>query len=138
MSKHRIDTFGRKVWGPYPYFTSGVKRLLVNLSDAGVMSSMSYPRWLMECHLKRRLTSHETVDHIDNDATNNDITNLQLLSLPDNIRKSRKPISYIEFICPVCKVIATKRANYVRGNKKRGSAGPFCSRSCAGRFQYTK
>ena len=41
----------------------------------------------MENHLGRLLEDWETVDHIDNDETNDEISNLQILSLQDNILK---------------------------------------------------
>ena len=45
----------------------------------------------MEIRLGRRLNSDETVDHIDNDKTNDSPENLQVLSLKDNARKSANP-----------------------------------------------
>lgn len=89
----------------------------------------------MEQHLNRELLPEETIDHIDNDKTNNDITNLQILSLAENTRKqcALHPRKTITFICPYCGKETTKWNNYVKGNKKKGKAGPFCSRSCAGK-----
>ncbi len=136
MGKGVTDRFGRKVWGPYEYTTAGKTRQLVNLRENGKMSSMSYPRWLMECHLGRRLTDDETVDHIDEDPTNESVSNYQLLSLVDNIRKSKRPKEMVKFVCPVCNVVAEKSARDVRGNRKRGCAGPFCSKQCARSHQY--
>lgn len=51
---------------------------------------ISYARYLMCVKLGRILTSKETVDHINNDPTDDRIENLQILSLSDNIRKYAK------------------------------------------------
>lgn len=50
-------------------------------------SSTQYARYLMAVKLGRYLTKDETVDHIDEDKTNDDINNLQIISLHDNIAK---------------------------------------------------
>lgn len=41
---------------------------------------ISYPKYLMEKHLGRYLTGDETVHHIDEDFTNNVISNLEVLT----------------------------------------------------------
>lgn len=51
-------------------------------------STTSYARYLMSVKLKRFLTSDEQVDHIDNDKTNDDINNLQVLSVKENQQKA--------------------------------------------------
>jgi hypothetical protein len=87
----------------------------------------------MEQHLGRELLPEEHVDHINNDATDNRIENLQILSQGDNNRKSAKPASYKLFSCPVCGVdfeLDTRTYNW--NQLKRGKAGPYCSRHCAG------
>ena len=48
----------------------------------------AYARYLMAVKLGRFLTKDETVDHIDNNHSNDSIDNLQILSLEDNIRKT--------------------------------------------------
>jgi YHS domain-containing protein len=88
----------------------------------------------MEQHLGRRLEDWEQIDHIDNDFTNNNLDNLQILSVADNNRKSAKPAEEVTFTCPVCGTIITKSASKAKHNRKQGKAGPFCSRSCAGKF----
>lgn len=95
----------------------------------------------MELHLNRKLLSNEEVDHIDNNIHNNSIDNLQILSKKENIKKEiirsgRKKKMYLG-ICPVCDNSFSKPMNYVKNNRKRGKAGPFCSRQCAGKFSKT-
>ena len=54
-------------------------RWLVRCRDG---SLVEYYRAVMECVLKRKLESHETVHHIDGDSTNDTPENLQLFSRP--------------------------------------------------------
>lgn len=120
-----------KVYGPY---TREDGRKHVIHYDGGTSRTQSYPRYLMEQHLGRELEQWETVDHINEDATDDRIENLQILTLSENIRKSAASKELVIFVCPVCGTQATKEARNVRANIKRGSSGPFCSRSCAGTF----
>lgn len=50
-------------------------------------TTISYARYLMSVKLKRFLTVEETVDHIDNDRTNDSIENLQILSDKEDKKK---------------------------------------------------
>lgn len=50
-------------------------------------STTQYARYLMAVKIGRYLTKDETVDHIDEDKTNDTIDNLQIISLKDNITK---------------------------------------------------
>ncbi len=51
-------------------------------------------RIIMEEHLGRKLTRHEIVHHIDGDGYNNDLSNLQLMSLSEHTRLHYKPIPF--------------------------------------------
>jgi len=75
-----------KVYGPY---TREDGRKHVIHYDGKTRRTQSYPRYLMEQHLGRELLPNETVDHINEDFTDDRIENLQLLSLVDNVNKSR-------------------------------------------------
>ena len=121
-----------KVYGPY---TRKDGRQHVVLYESGVRKTVSYPKFLLGQKLGRSLNADETCDHIDNDYTNNDVSNLQVLSRSDNSIKacSLKPKEYGTFTCPVCLVSFTKPMKDIRANKKKGKSGPYCSRSCAGK-----
>jgi len=88
----------------------------------------------MEQHLGRALLPTETVDHIDDDFTNNEISNFQLLTLRDNVKKSSKTTPMHTFDCPECGVQASISVRQFKHNQlSLGKAGPYCSRSCAGK-----
>lgn len=59
-------------------------------------SSTQYARYLLSVSLKRYLTEDETVDHIDNNKSNDDPSNLQILTRTENIKKSAKGITITE------------------------------------------
>ena len=125
-----------KIYGPY-LRCDGRKHVVI-VHDDGRKQTKSYPRLLMEQHLGRELLPEETVDHINNDKTDDRVENLQILTLADNARKQMAlcPRKIHTFICPNCGTNSTKFLSYVTRIKKQGSAGPFCSRSCAGKFTY--
>lgn len=125
-----------RVYGPY---TRKDKRQHVCiLYPDGKRITLSYPRYLMEAFLGRKLAPEEHIDHINNDPTDNRIENLQILSQKENNRKFSilNPRKIYTFVCPCCKKETQKYLNYVLGNIKKGSSGPYCSRSCAGKASH--
>jgi len=117
-----------------PYLRKDGRKHMCVVTDDGKRTTISYPKYLMEIHLGRKLEEHETVDHINNDFTDDRIENLQILSRADNTRKqcALNPRKYYEFICPVCHNKSVKAMNQVKANKKKGKSGPYCSKRCAG------
>lgn len=129
-----------KVYGPYLRKDGRMHVVIVN--DSG-KKTKSYPRFILEKHLGRELKNNETVDHINGDFTNNDITNLQILSRENNAIKKYSDFpelkrKTITFTCTICGAVATKFLNNVEHNRKKGKAGPFCSRKCAGIYSVFK
>lgn len=128
-----------KVYGPY-YRKDGRKHVIIITENKRI--TKSYPRYLLEKHIGRELHKNETVDHIDNDFTNDSIENLQILTREENAAKAfedpHKKRKIFSFICPICGINAVKYANHVKSNKKKGKDGPFCSRRCAGIYSHTK
>ena len=121
-----------KVYGPYKRKDG---RQHVILIQDGKRKTVSYPKYLLEQKLGRSLLPTETCDHIDNDHTNNCLSNLQVLSRSENIQKQNAltPVEQGTFTCPVCNSSFTKPMHKVRGNLKQHKSGPYCSRSCAGK-----
>lgn len=72
------------------------RRTLILVSPDNRKSSTQYARYLLAVHLGRYLTSEETVDHIDGNKENDDISNLQILSRQENLRKSAKGVRVTE------------------------------------------
>jgi hypothetical protein len=122
--------------GPY-LFTSGKcigRRFMTVWYSDGSKGTTLYSRYLMQIHLGRTLDPTETVDHINEDKTDDRIDNFQLLSKSANAAKTarlRKKITWYEFICPQCNKPSKKDARQVRHNAKQNKSGPYCSRQCA-------
>lgn len=125
-----------KIYGPYTR-NDGRKHVVIVHED-GRKQTKSYPRLLMEQHLGRELTKDETVDHINNDFTDDRIENLQILSLADNASKAMigREAKMYQFLCPCCGKEAFKAFSQVKHNWNKNKTGPYCSRQCAGKASY--
>lgn len=114
---------------------------LILKSDIKIRTTLSYARYLMSCSVGRILDKNEEVDHIDNDKSNDDITNLQILSKEENKKKqedynrSLNPIK-ISLPCSHCGNIFEYPANNYRYHTKRGRKSFCCSRSCSTKYQH--
>lgn len=131
----RRDGVRMIVYGPYTR-KDGRKHVILYDPRTQKRTTVSYPKYLMEKHLERKLTADEEVDHIDNDYTNDSFENLQVLTKEEhrkktNLHREKRELMY--FDCPICNSTFQVEARDYRHNQvKRGKAGPFCSRSCAG------
>ena len=67
-------------------------------SQTSKIIRMSYPKYLMELHLNRYLNKDETVDHIDRNPLNNDISNLQILNVSEHCSLDTKRIKNMNLI----------------------------------------
>lgn len=128
---------GWKVYGPYLHKKMQRKMVvLVSESDHTVKTSTSYARYLMSNHLGRILEDWEEVDHIDNDALNDDVANFQILTRPQNTAKriATQTRKMIKLACPQCEIVFTKE--YHQTHWTKGGRPTCCSRSCAGKYQH--
>lgn len=96
---------------------------------------MSYPKYLMECHLNRYLNEDETVDHIDKNPLNNIISNLQVLKRKEHNILDAKRVKECFFICPICNKkfsLSKGKLNSVLFKLKQipNYTGPYCSKKC--------
>ena len=99
--------------------------------------TISYARYIMSVKEGRILEKWETVDHKDEDHSNDNIDNLQILTQLENNRKHVKALGLEEkmskLICPNCHKdfeIATSQEK----SKRKNSKNIFCSRRCSGIF----
>lgn len=107
--------------------------MVLDLTD-GRRTSVSYPKWLFEHHLGRRLANDETIDHVDRDFTNDDLTNLVVKKRAIHGYVDALRVRPVEITCVLCGTTAKKDARTLEHNAKLGKAGPFCGRSCAGKY----
>lgn len=106
------------------------RRTLLLYNSHSDRTSTQYARYLLSVSLGRYLTKDETVDHIDGDKANDSLDNLQILSLYDNVRKTRK-MPDIELVCPICGTVFYRSRTQLRGKLDRAKEGKItCSRVC--------
>lgn len=120
-----------KIYGPYIRKQDG--RKFVVEYDGKKRSAKLYSRFLIEQKIGRKLSINETVDHKDNDKTNDNIKNLQILTRAENIKKDHTKKEWYYFDCPVCKKHSKRSMAQIRRARKRGRSGPYCSKSCSGK-----
>lgn len=109
----------------------GRKRVDLYNSDTE-RTTISYARYLMSCHIGRYLTEDEEVDHVDRDRTNDELSNLQILSVEDHRKKSTAEATtgrtMVMITCAYCGKASEKEKRNVK------YANSFCNRSCAGKY----
>ena len=120
------------------------RRNVILFNTQSDRSTVSYARYLMSIKLGRFLTDQEEVDHKDDNKTNDDIDNLQILTPEQNKEKQR--LHYINNVqqkfdleCPNCGKSFTLTEREMGGRitqiQKNNSIGLiYCSTNCAGIF----
>ncbi len=71
-----------------PYSSGKDRRARVVLVGSGAKTTRLYAKILLECHLGRKLVEDETVDHIDENPHNDELSNLRILSKGENSRRA--------------------------------------------------
>ena len=108
------------------------RRTVILYNSDSHRSSVSYARYLVSVDKGRYLTEFEQVDHIDNDKTNDVLTNLQILSPIENIQKSAPGRTLFDFVCGWCNTTFQLEARQMHKKRK---IPPCCSRSCSAKLQ---
>ena len=128
----------------YTHVGNEGRKLITLKKFNGELVGTSYARYLMAVKLGRFLTDQEEVDHIDNNKTNDDPNNLQILTPEQNREKQR--LQYInnvqqkfELVCPNCGCNFSLTEREMNGRfiqiRKNASLGLiYCSSSCSSIF----
>jgi len=119
-------------------FNGYIGRVVV-LPD-GKRTTQLQHRVVMEDHLGRSLRSDAHVHHINEDKSDNRVENLSVMSASDHAKEHSKErhqeVSHL--VCCYCSVAFDRPTRFVRHSEKQGKFGPFCSRSCAGKWSAAK
>ena len=123
-----------KVKGPYKGNDNRLRIALVFKDKS--RKTMSYPKYLMELHLNRYLTKDETVDHIDKNPLNNDISNLRILPRKEHCRNDVIRNKDVVVHCTYCgkEFIISGNKLHLRNRTDRHQSGYFCSKQCSGKY----
>jgi hypothetical protein len=122
-----------KVHGPYK--RKDGRQIVIVIENNGKRRTVSYPKWLMELQLGRRLDPDtETVDHIDSNFDNNNLDNLRLVPRSEHSADDTRRVKPVEFTCAWCDKLFERSPRLVRDKARKNKAGPFCSRTCAGKY----
>lgn len=123
-----------KIFGPYRRKKDN-RQIVIVVERNGKRRTVSYPKWLMEVHLGRRLDPEkETVDHIDSDIDNNDLKNLRLVPRDEHSADDTRRVKNLKFECAWCGCEFERSPRLIRDKAKKNKAGPFCSKKCAGKY----
>lgn len=123
---------GYKIYGPY-----GKRRKVICLVSTERRTTMAYARYLMSLKLGRPLAEDEEVDHLDDDCTNDDIKNLQILTPEENRAKQarlRREQALVTLVCPECNTEFTRFRRYTNLRSNGSESPSCCSRSCSAKF----
>lgn len=124
-----VDDF--KILGPYT--RKDGRKIVIVVDKNGHKRTVSYPKWLMEVHLGRQLDKNfETIDHVDNNIDNNDLSNLRIMPRKEHSTEDTRRVKLIKLECAWCKKPFERSPRLLRDKAKNKVSGVFCSRRCAG------
>jgi hypothetical protein len=118
-----------KVYGPYSRKEDDRKVVVLRLAD-GSLTTKSYARFLYEQKHGEIENKNLTVDHIDEDVTNDVLENFDLLTRAENIKKSARVLMYVG-ICPNCNKEFSRAMSQAKRTLDKGLK-PRCSKQCSG------
>lgn len=122
-----------KIYGPYK--RKDDRLIVIVVEESGIKRTVSYPKWIMELQLGRKLDPDlETVDHIDSDHTNDSLDNLRIMPRKEHSTEDTRRVKNVKFNCAWCKKEFERSPRLVRDKARKNKAGPFCSRQCAGQY----
>lgn len=126
MQQHRV-------YGPYKE-RRGRKIVIVVYPD-GTRETISYPKYLVEKAIGMKLDRDMgTIDHIDGNFDNNDLSNLKIVPRVEHSTLDTRRVKLIKYKCLMCEKEFERSPRLVRDKAKKGKAGPYCSKSCAGKY----
>lgn len=124
----------KTVFGPYRRKNDG-RQIIIIKHDDGSQETISYPKYILEQHLNRKLDKNtETVDHWDSNIDNNDISNLRIVPRDQHSADDTRRVKLIKLKCDNCNNSFERSPRLLRDKSKKGVNGTFCSRQCAGSY----
>lgn len=111
-------------------------RLIITLKKGKKSTSISYPKYLMEKYLNRKLLENETVDHIDRNPLNNNLSNLRIIDRGMHAKEDALHNKDVIVKCSYCGKEFAIKGNKIRYRIRpdKLNTGYFCSRTCSGKY----
>lgn len=124
-----------KIFGPYKSSKDGRLRIVASFPN-GTKKTVSYPKYIKEIELGRYLLDNETIDHIDGNFLNNDLSNLRVIDRREHAILDAERNDDVEVTCSYCgKKFKIKGSKLCQRNRPdRGFTGYFCSKKCVGKY----
>lgn len=128
-----LKTAADKTYGPYT--RPDGRKIVIVKDDKGNSRTVSFPKYIMEQHLGKQLDPDDgTVDHLDFNFDNNDLSNLRVVPRDQHSADDTRRVKLIKLKCQQCKKDFERSPRLLRDKSKKGAKGIFCSRSCAGKY----
>lgn len=117
----------------------GRKTVILFNSDSD-RTSTQYARYVLAVKLGRFLDETEEADHIDNDKTNDDIANLQVLTVQQHRAKSDslRTKAMVKIRCPTCGVDFLRRRGVTQVAPALKGKITCCSAMCSNKLKERK
>lgn len=123
----------------YGVYKNNCGRSFLILICGNKRKTISYPRYLLECHINRELLPEEDVHHIDGDFENNEINNLEIINHKKHCQSHA--VKYLEdliYKCEWCgnefEIKKENIAKFLVQEKRSKSGKHFCSKKCVGNY----
>lgn len=122
-----------RVFGPYKERRG--RKIVILIHPDGKRETISYPKYLVEQALGVKLDRDlGTIDHIDGNYDNNHLSNLRVIPRKEHSAMDTRRVVLVKYKCLMCEKEFERSPRLIRDKAKKGKAGPYCSRSCAGRY----
>lgn len=123
-----------KVYGPYERKDGRKHVIITPINGSNVRKrTVSWPRLLAEIYSDGDTYPTDTVDHIDRNFINDDPYNLRMVPLSVNCSDDALRVKVENVNCTECNSIFTPTIEQIK-SRSSNKAGPFCSRSCTGKY----
>jgi hypothetical protein len=99
----------------------------------GKNKTISLPKAIVESITGVRLTPNQTVDHNDRNKLNDNPSNLVVRDRSEHASLDALRVEFAPMQCIGCGATFSLTRNQV-STRAMSAAGPFCSKSCAGRY----
>jgi hypothetical protein len=126
---------GWTIYGPYQR-KEDLRRHVVAYDGINRVT-ISYPRFILECKLRRILNENEEVHHKNEIEFHDILENLEVVNSTEH-RKNHNTNEVEFFTCPQCNNLFSMeglRLSRMKSERRRRPdlRGPYCSKSCSGK-----